>query len=163
MVRDGQVPREVPVQLIPRGVAPGLRRESPDTCAFVVEKVEQPVLGDRSANASAELVVSQLRLRASGDGIFFREEVPGVQHVVPEELVSGAVDFVCAGLDGDVDLSGAAAELGAVVLVHEPKFLDRVDGRRDRRRLKARIVVLDAIDHVGVVGAATSPDEGPAP
>ena len=125
------------------------RHAAGDPRAFVVGEEERPSLDHRAAQVAAELVLVVGRLRRVGA---LREEVDGVERLVAEVLVGGAVEVVRAGLRRDADRGARRASvLGRVRAGHHLEFLDRVDRRpRDLGRQLLHVlgdgVVVDAVE-----------------
>src|SRR5688572_27885358 len=78
----------------------------------------------RPADREAELIPLERILRGAGAG---ERIVLGIEPVVANELEHCAVKLIAAGLGGDVDLCGAAAELGRIHARLDLKLLERVD------------------------------------
>ena len=94
---------------------------------FDVAEEERLAADDRSAQVAAEVVLVVIRFRRA---LPDREEVVGVELVVAEELVAGAVDGVGARLGGDADRRARRfAELGGVGARHHLEFANRIHRR----------------------------------
>src|SRR5580700_3102157 len=90
--------------------------------AFVIGKHESFVVVQRAADGGAELVALE---RWSGAWI---EEIGGVEGVVAEKFIRGAVPLVAAGLRDDNDLSaGVLAEFSAVGIALDAEFAHGLD------------------------------------
>ena len=76
---------------------------------FEVAEEEHAVLHNRSAERNTKLIPAQRRDT-------YGEEVARIQFVIPQELVSRAVQLVGAALDRDIDDCAAGpAEFGRVI------------------------------------------------
>ena len=126
--------------------------------AGVVEEEEGLVLtvvelrnDDRAADGHAELVLPEHGLALVGRG----KDVAGIEDVIAVELEDVAMEIVRAGLRGDGDHAGAAAELGGEDAGEGLELAHRFDGGGDDDRIEGKFVVIDPIDEPGVgVGAA---------
>src|SRR5215831_3077030 len=91
---------------------------------------------DRSADGSAELVVSQLGTLLSRTIL---KEIVGIQLVVAKELVKGPVQFIGAGFDADIDnSSGTPSKFGRVVIRRYTKLLGRIHRRNEARCVEGK-------------------------
>ncbi len=122
--------------------------------AFVVTEEEGPIPEDRSADASAELVLAKLGLGAAG-----LEDVAGVEDIVAEELVGAAVELVGAGAGNDVDDTACGtAGFGGVAVGLDGDFLDAFDVGLDTDGADDALVIVDAVDDVVVEGIVLTVD-----
>ena len=112
--------------------------------AFITEKVERPVLRDRSAQVDAELLAIEHRL-----GRRWRVEVVArVVLVVAVEIEGFAVQRIAAGARRDVDdRAGVPAVLGAERRVVDLEFRHGVDRRLERDLRVRQVVQVDPVDH----------------
>jgi hypothetical protein len=131
----------------------GREHRAPDrlTLTLVVDEEECLVPADRTADDATELVAAKLRLGAAR-----REQVPGVERLVAEELEHRAAEGIGPGLGRQVDHATVEpSELRRRAVGLELELLNRVDGREigdlSRLGLKDR----DAIEEV-LIGARTA-------
>jgi hypothetical protein len=91
---------------------------------LIVHEEERPVPGDRPAQDEAELVALERGLvRVVGGG--GREEVPGVEGLVAQELEPGSVQLVATCLRAQVDHATVEPpELRGRGVGHDLEFLD---------------------------------------
>ncbi len=115
--------------------------------ALVVAEEERLVLLQRTADAAAELILIERRLRPGG-----REEVAGVEPIVPVELETRSVEVVRPGLGDDVDdATRGAADFGGVHVGLDFHLRDRVDRRLDDHGADVALVVVDAVQQLVVL------------
>src|SRR5206468_10541978 len=107
---------------------------------------------DRSADAEAEVVAFEIRLRT----IRRLEDVSGAEILIAQELEPGARHLVRAPFGDDADgRAGIATEFGGGVVRDQLEFLHRFDVRQDQYRAAPRAAAdRYTIDH-GVVAART--------
>jgi len=128
--------------------------------AFKAEEEEDFVLADGAAEGEAVLV-------AFDDGARIAEavvgEAIGVEDGVLMVVVSGAVEFVRAGLSNDVDGAAAgAAEFGGVGVGFEAELLDGVDGGADDDAVAIADGVGGTVEEDLVRRSASAADAGEA-
>ena len=125
-----------------RHEADGFRRVASLDLALVTAEEEQPVFQQRSAERAAELVA--LQRVALG-----REEVPGVEPVVPHELEHVAVEAIRSRLRDDVDGGGGVVPVARRQRAGlDLELLDRVGERRGEVQVVEGIVVRAAVHDV---------------
>src|SRR5262249_2853636 len=96
-----------------------------DPGTLVVEKAEQSVLEDRTAEVSAELVLIVLRL---GEIVGIGDEVGGIEVLVSQVFICHTVEGVGATLGVDRNSSaGTSAIFGRIRVRYYIEFLNRVD------------------------------------
>ena len=140
------------------GHAYGERRIRAAAFAFVGGENERPVVLDGGAEGAAEIAVLEGALLGTGKGF---EEIAGVQLVVAQVLVGGAVNLVGAGLEhGIYNGAGVTSVLGRSLRLNA-ELGERIH-RQDRslcvdraalvkRGLVAkRVVVIDSVDQEDV-------------
>src|SRR6185437_4443306 len=125
------------------------------TSAFIVEKIEKPVMTveylwnrQRASEAPSELVVAQHWLGSATNRIPRRKLRRGVESIVLEEFIESPVILVGARFRCDIDLRGGPAEFRRVVFVHQADSFYGINRRCDCWRLKARVVVINTINEV---------------
>ena len=103
------------------------RAALPLAIALIGGEEKDAVSNDRAADVGAPLVLDERR-RPDAAGVV--EEGVGIENLVPQEFVGGAMKFVAAGLRGHVDdAAREAAELSTKVVGLNLEFLHRVLGR----------------------------------
>src|SRR5579872_1531355 len=91
------------------------------TKAFVVAEEEGLVPLQRPSQSSAKLVAFEGRVGG------LSKEIPGVQHVVPDELEKIAMQLIGAGHGHDADLSARPFSVfGAVGSLEDVEFADSI-------------------------------------
>ncbi len=152
------------VDLVLRGNSQHHSRRERLAEALVIEKVEEPVLEDRSAEVSAELVAVEARLgEAEGAGLGF-VIAEGIEIGVAQKLVERGVELVGAAAGGNVDgRAGGAAILRAFVVGNHLELGDGVRRGLDDLVVEALIalavgIVVHAVQQIVVEHAALAVD-----
>ena len=141
------VDEDLPARLLQAGVVGEEER--------AVVAVVEPGNHQRSADGGAELMPIERRLRILGQAAvglrhLADEEIAGVERVVAQVFEDGAVQQVAAGLGGDRDHAGAAAELRREDAREHLELAHLLDRGRDDHGVEGVFVVVDAVDQPGV-------------
>jgi hypothetical protein len=124
---------------------------------LVVQKEERPIPNERSAQRAAVLVAPELRLR----GIRPREDIAGVQRLVPEELEAGAVKRVASGPGRQVhDAPIESTEFGRRTVALDPEFLNRIDDRKEGDLTRLGLQHRDPVEQIFVRAGSAAVDAG---
>ena len=127
----------------------GLAKSQPET--FVAEKEEglvAPIVEmgkvEGPADIAAELV---LMPRSSVNPLGVVKEIVGVQHVVAQVFISGAVKLIAAGFRGEVDdAAGKTAPLRVQVIRLHLEFLKRILGGNQAELIDVAVVQRHAVE-----------------
>ena len=115
-----------------------------DAVLIVIHKKECLVLFNRPAQAAAELILMIERSRR-------REEVSGVEVLIPQKLVCGAMKVIAARFRDDVDhCRQRSAVVGRVAVCLDVHFLDRFKRRLDSHPAHDTLFVVHTVNHLSI-------------
>src|SRR4029079_9212995 len=101
-------------------------------------KKEQLVPEDSSASGGAELITPERRVGRAWPAVDIVEEIFGIESVVAQKVVRGAVERIGAALGDGIDLRGAAPVFRRVGIGLDLELLNLIDGWNRHHRVEIR-------------------------